>query len=263
MPNQLTDLSVEFVSLVDRAAVRDPANPAEPQKFLLWKAESGTPTTPNQGDDPVSDLDDVRAALAKAEQERDEAREATQKAQDDVAQLTDKVTELEKADEPVEPVEIDKAELPEPVRLALEKAESDRVELSKRAEAAEEIAKSERDLRITREFIAKAEKDFPHVGGDANKFGPVLKSMSEKLSKDDYEFLVERLRANDVQLSKSAIFAEMGRGGEPQAGSPQSELVAKRDEIRKADPSLSKSKAMEIAVRDNPDLAGQYANSVR
>lgn len=36
----LTDLDVDWVSLVDRAAVRDAADPSEPARFLLWKAES-------------------------------------------------------------------------------------------------------------------------------------------------------------------------------------------------------------------------------
>jgi hypothetical protein len=41
MPNQLTDLVVEYVSLVDRAAVRDAEKPDEPMRFLLWKRDGG------------------------------------------------------------------------------------------------------------------------------------------------------------------------------------------------------------------------------
>jgi hypothetical protein len=33
--HHLKNLDVEYVSLVDRAAVRDPSNPDEPQRFLL------------------------------------------------------------------------------------------------------------------------------------------------------------------------------------------------------------------------------------
>jgi len=36
---QLKDLRVDFVSLVDRAAVRDPQNKSEPRRFLLYKRE--------------------------------------------------------------------------------------------------------------------------------------------------------------------------------------------------------------------------------
>lgn len=43
MPQQLTKLKVNRVSLVDRAAVRDPANPGEPQTFLLFKRDADDP----------------------------------------------------------------------------------------------------------------------------------------------------------------------------------------------------------------------------
>jgi hypothetical protein len=36
---ELKDLDVHTVSFVDKAAVRDPANPGEPMRFLLWKSE--------------------------------------------------------------------------------------------------------------------------------------------------------------------------------------------------------------------------------
>ena len=36
---RLRNLQVEFVSLVDKAAVRNPAKPDEPQRFLLTKSE--------------------------------------------------------------------------------------------------------------------------------------------------------------------------------------------------------------------------------
>src|SRR5579871_2796412 len=68
MPH-LQDLSVEWVSLVDRAAVRDPSAPTEPQKFLLWKSESGANTDPTKGG-TVPTAEELSAALAKAEQER-------------------------------------------------------------------------------------------------------------------------------------------------------------------------------------------------
>lgn len=40
---QLTDLRVDSVSLVDRAAVRSPTDKNEPRRFLLFKREGTTP----------------------------------------------------------------------------------------------------------------------------------------------------------------------------------------------------------------------------
>ena len=39
MAQQLTNIRARRISFVDRAAVRDPANPTEPRRFLLFKSE--------------------------------------------------------------------------------------------------------------------------------------------------------------------------------------------------------------------------------
>ena len=52
MPSQLQDLKVDWVSLVDRAAVRNPQNKSEPRRFLLYKREGVT--TPRPPPRPVA-----------------------------------------------------------------------------------------------------------------------------------------------------------------------------------------------------------------
>jgi hypothetical protein len=51
VPTALKNLTVETVSFVDRAAVRDPRNKSEPRRLLLWKAENSS-----EGDDAMSGL---------------------------------------------------------------------------------------------------------------------------------------------------------------------------------------------------------------
>ncbi len=43
MPNHVTDVRVRRISFVDRAATRDPENPTEPRRALLFKSEDATP----------------------------------------------------------------------------------------------------------------------------------------------------------------------------------------------------------------------------
>ncbi len=57
---ELRNLDVQWLSLVDRAAVRDPSDPTEPQKFLLWKADRGEPEP-----EPEPNLADLQALVAK------------------------------------------------------------------------------------------------------------------------------------------------------------------------------------------------------
>ncbi len=248
MPN-LFDIDVTGVSLVKRASVRNPSNPTEPQEFLLYKAESGASTTPEGGDPTMADptIEEVRAALAKAEQEREAALA--------------RIAELEKAAKPAEPKvdPLNKAELPEPVRVALEKAEDDRKEALAKAEEATKIAKAERDARIEAEFIKKAESDYPYVGGDASEFGRLLKTASETLSKEDYAALETRFKAANEQMRVSKLLKDVGRGGEPEVSGDESDaLLAKAAELRKSDTSLSQYDALVLAGKD-PQVAAQYA----
>ena len=292
MPN-LTDLDVRWVSLVDRAAVRNAENPTEPQRFLLWKAETAGETNP----DPVGGTmteEELRAAVAKAETERDEAREATQKAQAEHAELTEALgaevvakarnwkkgdpppwskngkgktpdTKTNDHDEPDDAEEdnIAKADLPPAVRARLDKLEKAETDARERLAKAEEIAKAEREIRVTREYVAKAET-FRALPVEAAKFGPVLKAAAEQLSAEDAAELDRVLKAADAQIAAGNLFGESGRGGEPQAsGGGSEELVRKAAEIRKADPKLSEYQAMNQAMRQDRDAQARYLSDVR
>jgi hypothetical protein len=247
----LKDLDVHFVSLVDRAAVRDPSNPTEAQRFLLFKKESGAPNTDSPEGGSMTEAE-LTAALQKAEQERDELAAKVEKLE----------KKLAKKDKDEKPAEVNKAELPAEVREALEKAEAERDALKKSAEEAAELAKAERDLRVTREFVAKAEAEFPHVAQGADEFGPLLKSMSEKLSEEEFEAVTKRFRAANEQIKTSNLLKQFGQDGEPPAGDDElASAVQKAEEMRKADPNLSLYDAMTQAMTREQQAA--YLASVR
>lgn len=250
MPH-LQDLDVQYVSLVDRAAVRDPSNPTEPQRFLLWKSESGaTPTDSPEGGS--MNAEELTAALQKAEQERDE--------------LTEKVAKLEKKlakkDKGEEETKVDKAELAPEVRQMIEKAEAERDALKKAADEASEIAKAERDLRVTREFVVKAETDFPLVAGDTSEFGKLLKSMSEKLDAEEFEAVTKQFRAANARIETSNLLKQFGQDGDPAPGSDGYEEAARKaEELRKTDPNLSAYDAGVLSM--TPEQQAAYLASVR
>lgn len=198
---------------------------------------------------------ELTAALQKAEQERDAA-------QADLAKAEKKLAKKDKGDEPKDEP-INKDDLPQAVREALEKAEARAEKLEKQAAEDAKIAKAERDLRLTREFVAKAETEFPNVGGDASEFGPMLKAMSETLSEDVFKAVETRLRAAEEQVRTSNLFKELGQGGDPTPGA-NAEIEAatrKADELRKADPALTPYDAMRLAM--SRDQQAAYLASVR
>jgi hypothetical protein len=288
---QLQDIDVQWVSIVDRAAVRDPQNKSEPRRFLLWKGEGVTPpedtTTGKEGGPvPQQTPEELQAALTKAEEAR-AAAETAHKAELEKRDQEHKA-ELEKAQkerdealakagkkpgegeaEDGDEDDLNKADLPPEVRARIEKAERDataRIEKAEQAaQEATELAKAEREQRVTREFVAKAET-LPHLPQKPGEFGPVLKSASEKLTKEEYDELDRVLKAANEQIERGSLFKELGGAGGPGPGAGTdafSEVQRKAEELRKADSSLSPERALQKAMESDPELQARYAAEQR
>lgn len=257
MPNRLTDLDVRYVSLVDRAAVRDPSHPSDPQRFLLTKSEI-----------PVADL--RRATLRKEaampdelEAERKRAEKAERKLAKAEAKLQkarkkSKKAKKPKMDDDAKSVTTDSDDSGDKMskREKIRKAERD--EALQRAAKAEKIAKEERDLRVVREFVEKARTDFPNLG-PAEELGEHLMAVSEKLSKSEMAGELKLLAVANEQIGKGALFSELGHGGESPANG-KSDLERSAQKLRKADPALSSYEAMRAALRSDPDLQARVLN---
>lgn len=83
-----------------------------------------------------------------------------------------------------------------------------------RAAKAEALLKAERDERRTKEFVAKAAEELPHLpGAKADELGPVLKSLAD-VSPADYEKILGVLKAADAAIKASEVLAQVGRGGQ-------------------------------------------------
>lgn len=93
----------------------------------------------------------------------------------------------------------------------------------------EELAKSERDLRLTREYISKAAEY--NVPVDAAELGPVLYRMAETMSYDDCKVIAKCLEASGEML-----FEEYGNLGGGDNRDIMSEVNARAVEIGKSDP---------------------------
>lgn len=118
-------------------------------------------------------------------------------------------------------------------------------------EASEAIVKAERDERLTRDYISKAEK-MPLVGTDRAEFGGLLKRISEVVSKEDATALEGILTAANAQIEKGDLFREQGRYGEP--ATITASATAAAAEIRKNEPGLTEEQAIVKAMEQNPEL---------
>lgn len=125
-----------------------------------------------------------------------------------------------------------------------------------RVAEAEEIAKAERDLRLTREFGEVAKSLGSNLPVDPVEFGSVLKSLAEGLDRDDYEYVVDTFEAANRLAGDSSIFDEFGKSGAyetdlySQVRAEAEQLVSKGD--------VSHEQAISKIYEENPDLYDEY-----
>lgn len=133
-------------------------------------------------------------------------------------------------------------------------------DLQKRAQVAEEIAKAEREARITKEYVAKAAQ-FTHLGINAEEFGPILKSLAET-NPEGYAKLEATLKSLNTVVEKSVLLEEIGKSNSAAAGAW--ERIEKRaEEIRKSEPGLTKEQAIARVMRDDPQLYAEYVKEMQ
>lgn len=145
-------------------------------------------------------------------------------------------------------------------REVLSKAMDAVSKASQRADAAEQIAKSERNLRLEREFISKAaEFNLPVSPAE---LGPVLKRASESLPLEDVAVIVKCLRSASAQMdaSNTNLFGEVGKAYNTN-GSIFDEIEQAANEFSKS--STSREDAFSKALNDNPHLYDEYLASRR
>jgi hypothetical protein len=135
---------------------------------------------------------------------------------------------------------------------AISKAMAELSKADQRARAAEAIAKSERDLRLTREYISKA-ADY-NVPVAPEELGPVLFRMAENMSDKDCAVIHKALTA-----AGSMLFEELGYQG----GGDNADVLTEVDqaiaaEVSKADSNVSREQAIVKAFQSDNSLYDAY-----
>lgn len=126
-----------------------------------------------------------------------------------------------------------------------------------RVEAAEKLAKAEKEARLAKEFIQKA-STYDGLNIKAEEFGPVLKAASEAMDAETFSKLDEVLKSASETAKSGELFKEVGDNGEGTMGSAWQEVEKKAAELRKEDTSLSKEAAETRVLEENPDLYARY-----
>lgn len=252
MVKSLHNMEIDEISLVDRpanqhAAVSISKRASEEETMPEFYNESGELLTDDDLVEGATVFDEdgepyvlVQDDEAEFEQEKELATVGKRHSGSSFQELI--LEELSKADGDAERDAV------------LSKALSRVQELEQESTRAAEIAKSERDLRLTREYISKAAEY--NVPVDPNELGPVLYRMAESLPYEDCAVIHKALSA-----AGDLIFEEIG----VQGGGDNTDVLhmanAVADEfIGKSDDNVSKAHALSSVFDSNPEAYEAYLN---
>lgn len=222
---KLTNLEWDEVSGVDHPAHMHEGwlvmkqldeNPDLDAKVAALLKDAAAALEPEGGNMSEQDKKDLEARVAELEKARTDAEAATatekeraDKAETEKAELEAK---LVKATEDPDADPITKAladeSVPESIKVILKAERESREKAEKDTAEALDIAKSERETRVRKEYVEKA-KGLTFLAVNAEEFGDVLHKLFEK-APDEAAKVEQTLQAANDTIGKSRAFAVVG-----------------------------------------------------
>lgn len=126
-----------------------------------------------------------------------------------------------------------------------------------RAEAAEQIAKAERDFRMEREFVAKA-AELDNLAIDPEAFGRVLKAAADVLDEDVFDAISAVLEGANELVNQGGLFEEVGKSSAFDNEGPMGQIEKAAARLIESDPEMTKAQAIAKAVEVDPSLYNSY-----
>lgn len=223
---RLSDMEFDEVSLVGT-----PAN--QMAKVALWK--SATKEAPGIMADTTTELPP----------EAQEYIASLEKANADLQARVDELNKHESAEEDL-----------------LKGADPELAELVKglqdRAEAAELVAKAERDHRLAKEFSDRVADELSHIPVVADEFGQVLRKANEALDPETYASLYQALVAADGIAAQAGLTHEVGKASGTAATGPVDRIEQMAKSLQSQDNTLTYEQAFAKVLADNPGLYADY-----
>lgn len=136
--------------------------------------------------------------------------------------------------------------VPDVVREALAKAQES-------AANAERIAKAEADLRVNREYIAKAATLIDHLPADAGSVGPILRTVAEHGGEAQAAELDRLLKAASEQAKAAGLTAAVGTSRTTAVGGAWA-AITKAAEPVAAEKGISIEAAIDLVTASRPEL---------
>jgi hypothetical protein len=152
-------------------------------------------------------------------------------------------------------------DLPDEMKLQVEKLWKSHDEAIKKAEGLEKVLKAERDERLKKEFIAKAEVEYDRLKAEPKELGEVLKSLHTL----DHELgakVEEILKSANEVIKQADAFKEIGTSHSRDAGGSAWGKIEQMANsiVEKGEEQLTKSQAIDRVMQQNPTLYSEYIN---
>ena len=151
----------------------------------------------------------------------------------------------------------DLAGVPEEMQATVEAICKQHEAAVQKAAELEEILKAERDERLRRDFVEKAEKEFSNIPGTAAEIGILLKSLND-LDVEVAEKVESIFKAVDAQLSNSAALEEIGSPASDIEMSAWGKIEKQAEELITKGVVSSKAAAISKVLEINPALYSEY-----
>lgn len=149
--------------------------------------------------------------------------------------------------------------VPEEMRGAIQALWKDQADAIKKSEQLEVVLKEERNVRLKKEYIEKAERDFSHVPGTHEDLGILLKQLHED-NEDSANKVEAVLKAAGEQIAQGALFEQLGSGDPRNAagGSAWSKIEKMADEVAGKNDGMTHEQAVTKVIETNPRLYDEY-----
>jgi hypothetical protein len=151
----------------------------------------------------------------------------------------------------------DLAGVPEEMKSTVEQlCKAQDVAIQKAAEL-EEILKVERDERLRRDYVEKAEKEFSSLPGTSVEIGLLLKSLND-LDKDAAEKVEGIFKSVNAQLESSRILEEVGSPAVEAEVTAWGRIEKQAESMVAEGTMASKAAAIAKVLELNPKLYQEY-----
>lgn len=238
-PSFLKDLRLGRVDFVDRGAQAH-------SRIAIFKRDDRNAHQLEKNMPKLEDLpEEVQKSVAPLLDERDSK----------IEELEAKIAELSAEHENESEADVTKRDdLPEDVRVALQKRDEELAELREQIAKADADAKAERAERRKSEWRSRIAK-MDALNLDQDEYATRMLAL-EGADSDLAEDIAKMLETLDSRASEmeSSLFEPIGKSydGEPRTNEERLEKIAKG--YRETDPTLSEAQAMAKAVDANPSL---------